>query len=73
MTSPEPQWVDASKETPAQWAKGYAYRNGGEARHRVKLVDGREIFTWWKDGQWSVERLKPHLKVAYWERPIYIA
>ncbi len=64
-------WITASEQTPAQWGKENHWGNG-EGRHKVKLVDGREIFTWWKDGQWSVERLKPHLKVELWERPVII-
>lgn len=72
MTQPH-EWIEASKETPAQWAKGVLYRGSGEGRHKVKLEDGRELFAWWKDGGWSVERLKPHLKVAYWKRPVIIA
>jgi hypothetical protein len=44
-----------------------------ESRYRVKLKDGREIFSWWQDGQWSVERLKPHLKVASWKMPVWKA
>lgn len=66
------KWITASKETPDQWAKGCSYKQA-EGRHKVRLVDGREIYSWWKDGQWSVERLKPHLKVAEWERPVYFA
>lgn len=61
-------WVDVSKQTPAQWGAENHWGNG-DGRHRVKLEDGREIYTWWENGQWSVERLKPHLKVAYWKRP----
>lgn len=62
-------WIDATKETPTQWAAGH-WRGKGEGRHKVKLQDGREINSWWKDDQWSVERLKPNLKVAFWERPV---
>jgi hypothetical protein len=66
------EWIDVSKQTPPGWAKEWHWGNG-EGRHRVRLQDGREIYTWWKDNQWSVERLKPHLKVAYWKRPVLIA
>jgi hypothetical protein len=62
------KWITASEQTPDQWAK--ERRRSGEGRHKVKLVDGREIFTWWQNGQWSVERLKPNLKVELWERPV---
>jgi hypothetical protein len=64
-------WIDAGKQTPAQWAKENHWGNG-EGRHRVKLQDEREIYSWWQNGQWSVERLMPHLKVAYWKRPVII-
>lgn len=68
------QWIDATKQNPDQWA---GEQWGGEQRingHiKIRLHDGREIYTWWKDGQWSVERIKPHLKVAFWERPKIIA
>lgn len=67
------QWIDASKENPDQWSKESGFGFSGEGRHRVRLQDGREIFTWWYNGQWSVERLKPHLKVAFWRRPVIIA
>lgn len=64
-------WITASEQTPTQWAKE-AHWGNGEGRHKVKLADGREIYAWWKDGQWSVERLMPHLKVELWERPVII-
>jgi hypothetical protein len=66
------EWITASKENPDQWGKSYP-KGWSETRHRVKLDDGREIHSWWKDGQWSVERLMPHLKVELWERPVIIA
>ena len=66
------KWISADKENPDQWGKNYPCA-WVEARHRVKLADGREIYSWWKDGQWSVERLMPHLKVVEWERPVIIA
>lgn len=71
-------WI-AADINPTQWAKQTSWvprlRPGCdlEGRFKVKLEDGREIFTWWKDGQWSVERLKPHLKVTQWERPVWRA
>lgn len=66
------KWITASKQTPDQWGKHYS-RQWVETRHRVRLADGREIYSWWKDGQWSVERLMPHLRVVEWERPVIIA
>jgi hypothetical protein len=71
-------WI-AAETNPTQWAKqenGVPRLRPGcdlEGRFKVKLADGREIFSWWQDGQWSVERLKPNLKVAFWERPVWIA
>lgn len=71
-------WISAATN-PTQWANQTSWvprlRSGCdlEGRFKVKLEDGREIFTWWKDGQWSVERLKPNLKVAFWEQPVWIA
>jgi hypothetical protein len=68
------KWITASEQTPDQWAvERWGKGELVNGRIRVKLVDGRQIYTWWKDGQWSVERLKPHLKVELWERPVFIA
>jgi hypothetical protein len=66
------KWITASEENPDQWSRGYR-KEWAQTRHKVRLADGREIYSWWKDGQWSVERLKPHLKVVEWERPVIIA
>jgi len=66
------KWITASEENPDQWGTGYR-KEWAETWHKVRLADGREIYSWWKDGQWSVERLKPHLKVVEWERPVIIA
>jgi hypothetical protein len=68
-------WIDA-KETPTQWAATQSFLRAGtklEGRYKVKLQDGREIYTWWQDDQWSCERLKPNLKVAYWVMPVWRA
>lgn len=56
------KWITADKESPNQWGMGYR-KEWAETRHKVRLADG----------QWSIERLKPHLKVVEWERPIIIA
>jgi hypothetical protein len=66
------KWITVADQTPDQWAKGCTYKHA-EGRHKVRLADGREIYSWWKDGEWPVERLMPHLKVVEWERPVFIA
>jgi hypothetical protein len=61
---------------PNQWAATQHFIRADakiDGRFKVRLADGREIYSTWENDQWSVERLKPHLKVASWVRPVFIA
>lgn len=61
---------------PTQWAAKQSFLPEGtklEGCYRVTLEDGREINTWWQNGQWSVEKHKPNLKVFEWEEPVFKA
>jgi hypothetical protein len=70
------RWIDANEMSPSQWAdKQSIFKKGVklEGRFKVKLADGRQIYATWEGDKWSVERLKPNLKVAYWVEPVFIA
>ncbi len=66
-------WITAIEMNPTEWGRKQSFFRADatlEGRYKVRLEDGREIYSTWENGYWSVERLKPALKVASWRRPI---
>jgi len=66
-------WINVNEMLPNAWAQKTPYLSlhcVKDLRFKVKLADGRLLFTWWEGSGWSIERLKPHLKVTHWVAPI---
>lgn len=67
-------WINSQDQSPDEWARNQPYISCAiEGRLKVKLQDGRIIYSTWAAGKWSVERLKPRLKVVQWLMPVFKA